>query len=154
LSISIDVNFVLDVINILITTDPNWSSSDIWKVFWINFILFLWSENIEVFISFLGWLVMMNYFIKMVMNDLTKINNGSFLDLNFTFVIQLDSSVVNETQVSEIKLSVDRNNHELCFPKLLVIRNVVMTGFTLSNLIDSSISFNEDLNVLEFLSIY
>jgi len=148
------VDFVLDVINILITTDPNWSSSDIWKVFWINFILFLWSENIEVFIAFLGWLVMMNYFIKMVMNDLTKINNGSFLDLNFTFVIQLDSSVVNETQVSEIKLSVDRNNHELCFPELLVIRNVVMTGFTLSNLIDSSISFNKDLNVLEFLSIY
>lgn len=46
--ISIDVDLVLDVLNILFSTDPCWSCSEMWEIFGINIILFALSKNIKL----------------------------------------------------------------------------------------------------------
>jgi hypothetical protein len=43
-----DVDLVLDVLNILFSTDPCWSSSEMWEIFGINIILFTVSKDIEL----------------------------------------------------------------------------------------------------------
>jgi hypothetical protein len=48
LAFSVDVDLVLDVLDILFSTDPCWSSSEMWEIFGINIILFTVSKDIEL----------------------------------------------------------------------------------------------------------
>jgi hypothetical protein len=147
------MNFILNIFNVFVSTDPDWSGSDVWNVFLVNFVLFVWSQNVELVTSLFTWLLVVNNFIKVIVNNFSKINNGPFLNLNFTFGVKLDSGVVNEAHISKIELTFNRTNHKLCFPKFLVIWNMEMRSFTFTNLVNSSISFNFDFNVFQLFGI-
>jgi len=48
LSIRVNINLVLDVVYILISANPCWSSSEMGEIFCINIIFFVsWSHQVE-----------------------------------------------------------------------------------------------------------
>jgi len=147
------MNFILNVFDVFISADPNWSGSDVWNIFLINFVFFIWSQNIEFVTSLLCWLLVVNNFVEVIVNNFSKIDDGSFLNLNFAFGVELDSGVVNEAHISEIELSINRTNHKLCFPKLLVIWNMEVRGLTFANFVNGSVSFNFDFNILQLFGV-
>jgi len=148
------MNFILNILNIFISTDPNWSGSNVWNIFGINFVIFIWSQDIEFVTSLLLWNLVMDDFVEVVVNNFSKIHDRSFLDLNFAFGVELNSGVMNEAHISKEELSFNRTNHKLCFPKLLVIWNMEMRCFTFTNFVDSSISFNFDFDIFQLFGVY
>ena len=60
---------------------------------------------------------------------------------------------MHEAHISQVELAIDAANHELRLPQLLVVRDVVVTGFTLSDLEDCSVSFDVDFDVFQFFSV-
>lgn len=56
---------------------------------------------------------------------------------------------MNETEITDVVLTVLVNDHELGFPKFLVVRDLVMVLFTFSDLEDSTVSIKFDLDVLK-----
>ena len=147
------MNFILNILNIFISTDPNWSGSNVWNIFGINFVIFIWSQDIEFVTSLLTWRLVMDDFVEVVVNNFSKIHDRSFLDLNFAFGVELNSGVMNEAHISKVELSFNRTNHKLCFPKLLVIWNMEMRCFTFTNFVDSSISFNFDFDIFQLFGV-
>lgn len=84
LAVSVDINFVLDVINILVGTNPSWSSSQMREIFSIDIKVFVgWSHEVETLRGSLSWDGVVDGFVEVVMNDLSKIDDTSFLNLNF-----------------------------------------------------------------------
>jgi len=152
--VSIDVDLVLDVLDTLFSADPGWSCSEMWEVLGVNIILLTLSEDVELITVWNRWGLRVDKFVKMVVNDLAQVDNRSFLELDLTLLVELHPGSVNESHISDIELSVDGANHELCLPELFVVRNMVMSRFSFTNLVDGSVTLDSDLNVSEFFSIY
>jgi len=82
----------LDVIDVLVGADPGWSGSQVWEVIGVDDELFvLWSHGVEVFRWLGSWDGVMSSLIEVIVDNLSKINDASFLDLNFRSLIELDS---------------------------------------------------------------
>ena len=95
----------------------------------------------------------MQDFVKVVMNDFTKIDNAPFLDLDLILSVKLESCCVNEAHISDVVLAIDRANHKLCFPEFLIIWNFEMTGFTFTDFEDADVSINDNLEIFELLCV-
>ena len=95
----------------------------------------------------------MSKFVKMVVNNLSYINNRAFLDLRFISQIKLHSGSVNITQISDVVFAVQNNDYKLRIHQLFVIWNLVMIWFTFSYFEDCAISFEVELNVFELVSV-
>ena len=95
----------------------------------------------------------MDKFVKMVMDDLAQVDNRSLLELNLTLLIKLHPGGMDKSHISDIELSIDGANHELCLPKLFVVWNMIMSRFSFTNLVDGSITLDGDLNMSEFFCI-
>ena len=95
----------------------------------------------------------MEHLIKVIVNNLTKINNGSLLELDLASSVELQSCGVDKSKISDVELSIDGADHELGLPELLVVWNMEVTGLSLSNLVNSSVSLDWDLEILQLLSV-
>jgi hypothetical protein len=91
--------------------------------------------------------------VKVIVHNLSKVDDTALLNLHFTPLIQLNSGSVNKAQVSDKVLSVDCHDHKLGFPKLFVVWNLVVIGLTFSDLEASSVSFKSNLYILELLCV-
>ena len=60
---------------------------------------------------------------------------------------------MDESKISDVVLTSKRDDHELSLPKLLVVWNLIMVGFTFTNLENSSVTLENDFNVLQLLGI-
>jgi len=69
------MNFILNIFNVFVSTDPNWSSPDIWEIVLINFVFFIWSQNIEFITALLTWSLVVNNFVEVIVNNFSKIND-------------------------------------------------------------------------------
>ena len=84
LAVSVDVDFVLDVINILVGTDPSWSCSQMWEIFGVDIEVFVgWSHEVETLRWSLSGDGVVDGFVEVIMNDLSEIDDTSLLNLNF-----------------------------------------------------------------------
>ena len=95
----------------------------------------------------------MGHLIEVVVDDLTQINESVSLNLNRSIDINLYTRSVHNTQVSNVVFASLADNHELGFPQFLVVRDLIVVGFTFTDLEDTLSSIDRDLEVLEFLSI-
>jgi len=153
-AVSVNIDFVLDVVDVLISTDPGRSGSEMWEVFGVNVKIGVrWSHHVEVLRWGLCWWQVMDCLVKVIMDNLTEIHDATLKDLDFCSLIKFDSGGVHESKISDIVLTIDTKDHELRFPKLLVVWNLIVIGFSLTNLEDCSVSFEVDLNILEFFSV-
>lgn len=73
------------------------------------------------------------HFIKMVMDLFTKIDDGVLLYLYGSVCIQFYAGVVHNTQITDVILTFFTDNHQLRLPKFLIIRDLVVVSFTLTN---------------------
>ena len=117
LSIGINIYFVLNVIDIFISTNPSRSCSQLRKIFSIQIEIKVWRSHL---IKLIRWCdircLSVSNLIKMIMDNLSQINNTSFLDLNLTSFIKFDSWSMNKSKISYIVLSSFIDNHELSLP--------------------------------------
>lgn len=97
---------------------------------------------------------MVDSLVKVVVDNLTKIDDAAFLDLNFRSFVKLHSRGMDESKISDVILTVNVDDHELSLPKLFVVGDLVVVGLTLSNFENGSVSLEVDFNVLELLGIH
>lgn len=93
-------------------------------------------------------------FVKMVVDNFSKINNTTFLYLNLSSFIKLDPGCMDEPQISYEILTFNIHNHKLSFPKLFVVRNLIVVCFTLSHFENSSVTFKNDFYIFKFFGVY
>lgn len=74
-----------------LSAHPRWSGTQVGEIIWVHFVRLLVAEDIELARIFLWWLLQMNRFIEVIVDDLTKINQAALVDLHFTFCIKLQS---------------------------------------------------------------
>ena len=60
---------------------------------------------------------------------------------------------MDESKISDVVLTSKRDDHELSLPELLVVWNLIMIGFTFTNFENSSVTLENDFNVLQLLGV-
>ena len=60
---------------------------------------------------------------------------------------------MDESEISDVILTTDVDDHELSFPKLLVIWDLVVISLTFTDFEDGSITLKVDFNILELFGI-
>ena len=84
----------------------------------------------------------MRYFIEVVVHDFTQVNERILLDLNVCVHVNLDSGSVHDAEITDEVLAVLADNHELRLPELLVVGDLVVVGFSLTDLEDALCAIN------------
>jgi len=121
--------------------------------FFNNVVIGIWSHDKEARSGFLSWGFHVCNLIEMIMDYFTKINERILLDLNAGVHIHLYARGMHNTKITYVVLSILADDHELRFPKLLVVRDLIVIGFTFTNFEDTSGAIDRDLQVLELLGI-
>jgi hypothetical protein len=74
-SIRKNVDFVLDVLDSLFSTNPSWSSSQLRVIILLNIVVLALLDDVEV-VSLIGcWLFSVDHFVKVIVNYLTEIDD-------------------------------------------------------------------------------
>lgn len=60
---------------------------------------------------------------------------------------------MDKTEISDVILTFNVDDHKLCFPKFFVVWNLIVIGFTLSDFEDTSVTFESDFDILELFSV-
>lgn len=60
---------------------------------------------------------------------------------------------MDKAEISDVVLTSDVDDHKLCFPKLFVIWDLIVIGFTFSDLENTSVTFESDFDILELFSV-
>lgn len=154
LFVLVHVDFLQDVFLAFVRADPGWSGSEDWQVILIDVVLRrLWSHDHERVAWVNRWVDVVGNLVKVVVDNLSEIDEGSLLDLDFTLLVSLDSGSVNNSQISQEVLSVLLDDHELTLPELLVVWNLEVASFSLSDLEDGFVSLEVDVNISQFFSV-
>ena len=153
LTISVQVDFVLNILDVLFGADPSGSSAQVREIISINIEHALVTQHVEALVVLVVRRLLMNRLVKVVVHDFAEVDERAFLNLNFAARVQLETRGVHETDVTNKVLAVNLTDHELCFPQLLVVRHVIVTHFTLADLEDGAVTVEADLNILEFLRV-
>lgn len=95
----------------------------------------------------------MSDFVKVIVNDFSKINQHVLLDLNFSAFVNLYSRSMNNTQITDEVFSILSNNHKLWFPEFFVIWDLVVISITFSNFENSKVSIKSNCKIFYFFSV-
>lgn len=95
----------------------------------------------------------MSDLVKLVVNNLPEINKHVLLELDFGVFVDLNATGVYDTHIADEVSSIFADNHELTFPELFVVGDLVVVGLTFSDLEDTLVTFKGELEVLELLSV-
>lgn len=95
----------------------------------------------------------MGHFVEVVVDDFAEVDQRILLNLNFSLFVNFYAGSVHNSKISDEILAVLADNHQLAFPELLVVGNLVVVGLALANLEDSLSSVNGDAKILEFFSV-
>lgn len=60
---------------------------------------------------------------------------------------------MDESEIPNVVLAIDRANHKLCLPEFFVIWDMIMTGFTFTNFKNGSVTVEQYFNIFEFLGV-
>ena len=60
---------------------------------------------------------------------------------------------MNETNITDVVLAVYLTDHKLGLPQFLIVGNVVVAHFTLTDLEDSTVAIKLNLNILKLFGI-
>lgn len=149
-----DIDFILDVLVRLFSTHPGWSSSQLWNVVFLSDLVFVTSpENVKTWVGFFGWLLDVDELVKVVVHNFAQVDHGSFLNLYLACSVKLQTGGVDEAHISDVVFAINAHDHELRLPKFLVVWNMVVTGFTLSQFEKSSISMELHVQAFQLLGI-
>ena len=77
----------------------------------------------------------MGKLIHMIVDNFTKVNQRALMELKCGLACYLQARSMHNTEVTDIVAAVTTDDHELGFPKLLVVGNDKVVAITLSNLV-------------------
>ena len=60
---------------------------------------------------------------------------------------------MDKAEISDVILPTDVDDHELCFPKFLVVWDLIVIGLTFSDLENTSITLESDFHILELFGV-
>ena len=83
----------------------------------------------------------------MEMYSFAQVNKCAMLDLGLILRAEFQASRVDYAEISDVILPFDRANHELRFPKLLVIGKMIMTRLSIPNLKHGFVSVESNLDI-------
>lgn len=87
-----NVDLILNVVLVFVWTDPRWPCSKIREIFSIDSIVFVQRPHDEEILSRLVRRnIVVSELIKVIMDNLSNVNDAAFLDLGFRSQVQLDS---------------------------------------------------------------
>ena len=95
----------------------------------------------------------MRNLVEVVVNDFTQIDEGILLDLNVGLHVDLDTGGVHDAKIADVVLAVLADDHELRLPELLVIGNLIVVGFTFTDLEDTLSTINRDFEIFELFGV-
>ncbi len=95
----------------------------------------------------------MSGLIKVVVDDLSQVNQSSLLQLDLNAQVHLDPGGMHDAQVPDVELVALLDYHELTLPQLLIIGNLIMIVVALSYLELSQVSIEGDDCVLELIGV-
>lgn len=96
---------------------------------------------------------LMSEFVHVVVNNLTQINKGTLVKLKSSGGCHLQSGGVHNTQVSNVELSILRDDHELRLPEFFVVSNDIVIAVAFSDLELGLISAKLNFEVSEFIGV-
>lgn len=96
----------------------------------------------------------MSCLVKVIVHNLAQVNQSSLLQLHLYSQVNLDTGCVDYPQVSDIVLVILLDNHELAFPELLVIGDLIVVVVTLTHLELRGVAIKSDHGVLQFFSVH
>jgi len=152
---SLKDDFLLDKVFVFVRADPGRTSAESWWVFVVT--------NSVVSVGGTQNLVSqgsggsrgrsMSNFIKVVVHNFTKVDESVLLDLHFSSLVDLDAGSVDDTQVTHVVFAVLANNHQLRFPKFLIVGDLVLICFTFSDFIKTIVAIERDAQVFDLFSV-
>lgn len=95
----------------------------------------------------------MSELVHVIVNDLTQVDKGTLVKLESSGGCHLQSGGVHDTQVSNVELTVLRDDHELRLPEFLVVGNDVVIAVALTDLELGLVSAELNLKVSEFVGV-
>ena len=152
-------DLLLDEVLVLIGTDPSGAGTESRRILLVlmsllhDVVIGVWAHDEEGGCGLLAGCFFVSDLIKMVVDHLAKINQSILLDLDLSVHINLYSRGMDDTQVTDEVFAILTDNHELRFPQLLVVRDLVVIAFALTDLEDTLGTIDRDLQILELLSI-
>jgi len=97
---------------------------------------------------------LVSHLIKLIVNNFTEIDEHVLLELDLRVFVDLNATGVNDTHITDEVSSIFADNHELTFPQFFVVGDLVVVGFTFSDLEDTLVTFERELEVLELFGIH
>jgi len=91
--------------------------------------------------------------VEVVVNNLTEVDESVLLDLHLGDLVDLNTRSVDNTQVTDEVLAVLANDHQLGFPELLVVRDLVLVGLAFTNFVKTVIAIKSDAKILDLFSV-
>jgi hypothetical protein len=91
--------------------------------------------------------------VEVVVNNLTEVDESVLLDLHLGDLVDLNTRSMDNTQVTDVVLAVLANDHQLGFPELLVVRDLVLVGLAFTNFVKTVIAIKSDAKILDLLSV-
>lgn len=157
MSKGLEHNLLLNQILIFVAADPGWAGSEsgrvVSRLILDRVVMVTWTHNIELGCWLLGRRLGVGHLVEVVVHNLAKIDLGVLLNLNFGLLINLDAGSVDDTKITNVVLAILADDHELAFPELFVVRNLIMVGFTLSDLEHTLRAIDRDSKILQLFGI-
>ena len=152
-------DLLLNEVLVLIRADPGGSSAKSRRVLLVIVhlsdlvVLSVRAHDVESVGRVLGGHRLVGNLVEVVMDHLAQVDEGVLLDLNLGVHVNLYSGGVNDAKIADEVLAALADDHELGFPELLVVGDLVVVSLTFTDLVDTLGAVDGDLQVLELLSI-
>ena len=125
---------VLDHVTVLISRNPGRAGSKNGLI--ISLVVTVGPSHYNVLLIAQGnGLQLMGQLVDMVVHDLSKIDQGSLMELEGGVGGDLQAGGVNYTKITNVEFSVFAKDHELRLPELLVVSNDVVVAVTFTHFV-------------------
>jgi len=94
-----------------------------------------------------------SHLVKVVVDDLTQVDQGILLDLDVGILVNLYTRGVHNTEITDVVLAIFADNHELRLPELLVVGDLVVVGLAFTDLENTLSTVDGDLEILQLFCV-
>ncbi len=152
LGVSLEQDLILDHVTVLIGRYPCRACTED-RLIILLVVTLSASHNNELVIGAGLGVGLVSELVHVIVNDLAQVNKGTLMKLESSGGSHFQPGSVHDTQVSDVELTVLRDDHELRLPEFLVVGNDVVIAVTLTDLELGLVSAELNLKVSEFVGV-
>lgn len=152
LGVSFEQDLILDHVTVLIGRYPCRACTED-RLIILLVVTLSASHNDELVIGAGLGVGLVSELVHVIVNDLAQVDKGTLVKLKSSGGSYFQPGSVHDTQVSDVELTVLRDDHELRLPEFLVVGNDVVIAVTLTDLELGLVSAELNLKVSEFVGV-